>query len=105
MARPEGLEPSTREVEARCSDPLSYGRRRVGRSTLSYSLSRGCLEPSRIAGGALTRNLPYSFICAFGAGAAGPESNRQHRSYGLRALPFELQQRLGFVFASRKDST
>lgn len=33
------------------------------------------------------------------SGAAGPESNRQPRSYGLRALPFELQQRLGFVFA------
>ena len=26
MARPEGFEPSTREVEARCSRPLSYGR-------------------------------------------------------------------------------
>lgn len=36
----------------------------------------------------------------FGSGAAGPESNRQPRSYGLRALPFELQQRLAFVFGS-----
>lgn len=32
MARPVGFEPTTREVEARCSMPLSYGRlaRRVG---------------------------------------------------------------------------
>ena len=32
VARPEGFEPSTAEVEARCSSPLSYGRlaRRVG---------------------------------------------------------------------------
>jgi hypothetical protein len=26
MVRPEGFEPPTREVEARCSNPLSYGR-------------------------------------------------------------------------------
>jgi hypothetical protein len=32
LVRPEGFEPSTAEVEARCSDPLSYGRlaRQVG---------------------------------------------------------------------------
>lgn len=46
LARQEGFEPSTREVEARCSSPLSYGRvaRRVGfePTTSAFEARRSC---------------------------------------------------------------
>ena len=52
MARPEGFEPSTREVEARCSDPLSYGRLvapRVGLepTTSAFEARRSITELTR----------------------------------------------------------
>ena len=59
VVRPEGFEPSTAEVEARCSGPLSYGRGwrpvkdsnlrlpRSKRGTLSTELTgRGKLRPA-----------------------------------------------------------
>ena len=54
MARPEGLEPPTLWFEARCSNPLSYGRRKMSQrigTSCSFNLIRetGSLESPTIA--------------------------------------------------------
>lgn len=61
MARPEGFEPSTREVEARCSSPLSYGRmaRRAGfePAPSDFGVRRSSIELSAVENYALRRRL------------------------------------------------
>ena len=95
VAHPAGLEPATTELEVRYSIQLSYGRlaRRVG-----FEPTTSRFEAGRSIQLMLSAGRTIYAANAWSDGAAGQESNRQPRSYGLRALPFELQRRVVFGF-------
>lgn len=65
-ARPEGFEPSTREVEARCSSPLSYGRvaRLVGFEPTTSRSEAGRSCPLSYRRGELSAPVPVGLVPA-----------------------------------------
>ena len=99
MAGGIGVEPmwpclGAHGLASRCITALPTSRRLTREIDLSAGGdSRARTDARLLAGQVLSQTELYPHV-----GAAGPESNRQPRSYGLRALPFELQRQSRFVF-------
>ncbi len=103
MARPAGFEPAALWFEARCSNPLSYGRMELPerfelslapwvRNPLLFPLSYGSLEHQEgIEPSAFSFASCCSFRWAKGAWRGRKDSNPHYLGLEASALPFELR--------------